>query len=140
MAILRLMALDAASQIRRSYETFNRRDWEAFRRMMAPDIVVESRLVAMDGGYRGYKGLRRWWDQVIETIPDYTVEIEELREVDGIVLVRARGLGHGAGSGAPVVDPFWHALEVIDGRCTWFRNCSTEAEALEAIAERSAPG
>ena len=131
------MSSDAAKQIRRSYETFNRRDWEAFRRLMDPEIVVESRLVAMEGGYRGYEGLRRWWDQVFEAMPDYTVEIEELREIGDIVLVRARGLGHGASSGAPVVDPFWHALEVIDGRCTWFRNCSTEAEALDAIAERS---
>jgi hypothetical protein len=70
------MSQETVDQIRRSYETFNRRDWAAFRRMMDPEIVVESRLVAMDGGYRGYEGLRRWWDQVFETMPDYKVEIE----------------------------------------------------------------
>ena len=132
-----MMSQETVDQIRRSYETFNRRDWEAFRRMMDPEIVVESRLVAMEGGYRGYVGLRRWWDQVFETMPDYKVEIEDLREIGDIVLVRARGVGHGASSGTPVDDPFWHALELTDGRCTWWRNCSTEAEALEAIAERS---
>lgn len=131
------MSRETVDQIRRSYETFNRQDWEAFRRLMDPEIVVESRLVAMEGGYRGYEGLRRWWNQVFETMPDYHVEIEELREVGDHVLVRARGLGHGASSRTPVVDPFWHALEVTDGRCTWWRNCSTEAEALEAIAERT---
>ena len=44
------MSQETVDQIRRSHETFNRRDWEAFRRMMDPEIVVESRLVAMDGG------------------------------------------------------------------------------------------
>ena len=74
--------------------------------------------------------------EVLTRMPDYRVEIEDLREVGDLVLVRARGVGHGASSGTPVDDPFWHALEVTHGKCTWWRNCSTEAEALEAIAER----
>lgn len=131
------MSHETIDQIRRSYDTFNRRDWDAFVRLMDPDVVVESRLVQMEGGYRGVDGLRRWWDQIVETMPDYKVEIQELREVGDIVLVHGRGLGHGASSGTPVVDPFWQAIEMRDRRCTWWRNCSTEAEALEAIAERS---
>lgn len=131
------MSRETVDLIRRSYDTFNRRDWDAFVRLMDPEVVVESRLVQMDGGYRGFEGLRRWWDEVFETIPDYRVEIQGLREVGDIVLVQARGLGHGASSGTPVVDPFWHAIEMKDGRCTWWRNCPTEQEALDAIAERS---
>ncbi len=132
------MPEETIEQIRRVYDMFNRRDWDAFRRVMDRDIKAESRLVQMEGGYRGYDGLRRWWDQVFETMPDYRIEVQELREVGGIVLVQARGLGHGASSGTPVVDPFWQAIEMKDGRCTWWRNCSSEAEALEAIAARSA--
>ena len=134
------MSEEILDQVRRAYDTFNRRDWDAFRRLMDRDVTVESRLVQVDGGYRGYDGLRRWWDEVFETIPDYRVEIEGMREVGDIVLVQSRGLGHGAASGTPVVDPFWHAIEMRDGRCTWWRNCSTEAEALAAIAERSEAG
>ena len=131
------MSDETVEQVRNAYDTFNRRDWEGFRRLIDRDVVVESRLVQMEGGYRGYEGLRRWWDQVFETIPDYRVEIQELREVGDIVLVQSLGRGHGASSGTPVVDPFWHALEMKGGRCTWWRNCSSEAEALEAIAARS---
>jgi ketosteroid isomerase-like protein len=131
------MSEETAEQIRRVYDMFNRRDWDAFRRVMDRDIAFESRLVQMEGGYRGYDGLRRWWDQVVETMPDYRIEVQELREVGDIVLVQARGLGHGASSGTPVVDPFWQAIEMKEGRCTWWRNCPTEAEALEAIAARS---
>ena len=134
------MSEETVEQIRRVYDMFNRRDWDAFRRVMDRDIAVESRLVQMEGGYRGYDGLRRWWDQVFETLPDYRIEVQELREVGDIVLVQTLGLGHGASSGTPVVDPFWHALEMKDGRCTWMRNCSSEAEAIEAIAARSSSG
>ena len=117
------MSDETVEQVRRAYDTFNRRDWEAFRRMMDRDVTVESRLVQMDGGYRGYDGLRRWWDEVFETIPDYRVEIEDLREVGDIVLVKARGLGHGATSGTPVVDPFWHAIRASNISTRPTRDC-----------------
>jgi ketosteroid isomerase-like protein len=71
------MSEETVAQVRNAYATFNRRDWEAFRRLMDRDVTVESRLMQM---------------------------------------------------------------EMRDGRCTWWRNCSTESEALEAIAERSASG
>jgi hypothetical protein len=35
----------------------------------------------MEGGYHGHEGLRRWWDDFLGTFPDYTAEVEELREV-----------------------------------------------------------
>jgi hypothetical protein len=70
-------------------------------------------------------------------IPDYTVEIEELRDLGEITLVRSLGKGHGATSGTPVVDPFWQAMDWRDAQVIWWRNCSTEAEALEAIAQRA---
>ena len=42
-------------------DAFNRRDWDAFLALMDDEIEVESRLVAMEGGYHGHEGLRRWW-------------------------------------------------------------------------------
>jgi ketosteroid isomerase-like protein len=122
---------------RRAYDVFNRRDWAGFAEMMHPDLAVESRLVAMEGAYRGEAGLRRWRDAIMSFLPDYTVEIEEVLETGDILLLRSLGTGHGATSGTPVHDPFWHAIEWRDGKCTWWRNCSTEAEAREAIAART---
>lgn len=79
----------------RTYDAFNRRDWDACVGLMDPDLEVESRLTAMEGRYHGYEG---------------------------------------AASGTPVADPFWQPMRWVDGRCIWWRNCVTEAEALEAIA------
>jgi SnoaL-like domain len=122
----------------RACHAFNGRDWEAFSALMHPDIEVESRLVAMEGGYRGEEGLREWRDAITGFLPDYTVEVQEIRDVGDLVLVHSLGTGHGATSTTPVHDPFWQVLEWRDGKCLWWRNCSTEAEAHEAIATRTA--
>jgi len=131
------MSSENVELTRRAYDAFNRRDWATFGALMDPDIEVQSRLAAMEGAYRGEEGLRDWRDAIMRFLPDYTVDLEEIRDLGDIVLVRSLGTAHGAASETPVHDPFWQALEWRDGRCTWWRNCNTEAEALEAIAERT---
>jgi hypothetical protein len=116
-------------------DAFNRRDWDAFQGLMHPEVQVESRLVSMEGEpYSGHEGLRRWWDSIFGALPDYTVEVQELRDLGEITLGYMRGRGHGAASGTPVVDPFWQPIRWQDGKCIWWRNCATETEALEAVA------
>jgi ketosteroid isomerase-like protein len=122
---------------RQAYDAFKRRDWKTFASLMHPDIEVESRLVAMEGSYRGEDGLKRWREAIMGFIPDYTLDLREIRDLGDIVLVHSVGTGHGAASEAPVHDPFWQAIELRDGKCVWWRNCATEAQALEAIAERT---
>jgi hypothetical protein len=73
---------------------------------------VESRLAAMEGGYSGQSGLRRWWDDVIETMPDYRVEIVEVRDFGDAIVARVQGSGSGVTAGAPIVDPFWQVVRL----------------------------
>jgi len=100
------MPHDNAELTRQAYDAFNQRDWRAFAALMHHDIEVESRLVAMEGGYRGDDGLRRWREAIMGFIPDYTVEIQEMRDLGGVMLLRTIGRGHGAASETPVHDPF----------------------------------
>src|SRR5262245_52391524 len=113
-------------------DAFNRRDWDAFVALADDEIQMESRLVAIEGGYRGHEGLRRWWDNFIGAFPDYALEIEELSDFGDVTLVHSRGWGHGAGSSTPLVDPIWQPLRWREGKVVWCRVCLTEAEALEA--------
>jgi SnoaL-like domain len=62
------------------------------------EISFEARPVAMEGAYQGHEGLRRWWDNLLGTFPDYTVEVEELRDLGDVTLAHVRGWGHGADS------------------------------------------
>jgi ketosteroid isomerase-like protein len=116
----------------RATAAFNRRDWDAFIAFAHPDIEIESRLVAMEGSYHGHEGARRWWDDFLGAFPDYTVEVEEIHDLGDVTLAYVRGGGRSAGTDVPIVDPFWQPMRWIDGKCSWWRNCSTKAEALEA--------
>jgi len=117
-------------------DAFNERDWDAFSALTHEEIDVESRLVAMEGAYHGQEGLRRWWDNFLGAFPDYTLETEELRDLGDVTIAHMRGWGHGADSATPLIDPFWMPLRWQDGKCVWWRNCSTEEEALEAAGLR----
>jgi ketosteroid isomerase-like protein len=116
-----------------AYEVFNRRDLDALLALFDEEIEIESRIVAMEGAFRGHEGARSWYDAFLEAFPDYTVEPGELRELgDDMTICHVRGVGHGAGSGMPMIDPFWHVARWRDGKMVWWRNCATEADALEA--------
>jgi ketosteroid isomerase-like protein len=47
--------------LRRAYAAFSRRDLDTILALAHDEVVVESRLVAIEGGYRGLEGVRRWW-------------------------------------------------------------------------------
>jgi hypothetical protein len=115
---------------------FNQRDLDALLALADDDIQVESRLVAMEGVFRGHEGLRRWWDNFLGVFPDYAIEVEELRDLGDVTLAHIRGWGHGADSATPLIDPLWMPLRWRDGKCVWWRNCATQADALEAARVR----
>jgi hypothetical protein len=77
--------------------------------------------------------VRRWWSNLLDALPDYTAEVEELEGVGAVTIGRIRGRAHGAGSSAPVVETWWQLIRWRDGKCIWWRNFATEAEAVEAI-------
>jgi hypothetical protein len=110
-------------------EAFNRRDLDAFMALTHVQIDVESRLVAMEGR----EGLRRGWESFLGAFRDYNLEVEELRDPGDVTLAQMRGWGRGADSATPLVDFVWIPMRWRDGKLIWWRNCSTEADALAAV-------
>jgi hypothetical protein len=50
-----------------------------------------------------------------------------------MTLGQIRGTAQGAASSTPVVETWWQLIRWSDGKCIWWRNFATEAEALGAI-------
>ena len=117
---------------RRAYDAFNRRDWDAFVAFMDKEIEMESRLVAIEGGYHGHEGMRRWWEDFLGTFPDYQIEIEEMRDLGDVTLSHFQGWGHSGGERIPLIDPIWQPMRWRRSKVVWVRVCLTESEALEA--------
>jgi hypothetical protein len=117
----------------RLYEHFNARDLDSLLMLTHEEIVIESRLVAVEGGYHGHEGVRRWWTNLLGAFPDYQAEPEEVRDLGELTLGRFRGVGNSAVSGTPVVAVFWQLRRWRNGACVWWRNATTEAAVLEAV-------
>src|SRR5215210_3805442 len=64
------------------YEIFNRRDLDAVLALMHDQVEIEPRLGALEGDYRGHDGVRRWWSDLLDLLPDYRAEVAEVQDVE----------------------------------------------------------
>jgi ketosteroid isomerase-like protein len=120
------------------HDAFNRRDLDAFLALMHPETEFTPYEVWVQGGtpYRGRDGMRKWWQESLEVLPDLRVDLYEVRDLGDKVFVRGRLYGHGAGSGAVIERKLWGALEFRDGKQFRYWAFGSEAEALEAAGLR----
>jgi ketosteroid isomerase-like protein len=115
------------------YEVFNRRDLDRLLALMHDEVEIEPRLGALEGDFPGHEGVRRWWSSLLDLLPDYAAEVEELDDLGDMTLGRIRGKAHGVASSTPVRETWWQVMRWSDRRCIWWGNFATETEALEAI-------
>ena len=115
-------------------EAFNRRDLDALLALLRPRHRVVPAIVELEGGgpYRGHGGARRWWESLLAVAPDFRSEVDEVRDLGDVTVVRVRLRGHGAASGASMEESIWQLGEWRQGKCVRFRTFAREAEALEA--------
>jgi ketosteroid isomerase-like protein len=127
------MSQENVELVYRTLEAFNRRDLDGY--LATAHHAIESRtlLVGMEGGYRGHEGVRRWWRDVLDAFPDFTVKVIDVRDLGDVTLTRMRACGHGAGSVIPFEQTLWVAARWRQQKVIWSRVFATEAEALEAV-------
>jgi ketosteroid isomerase-like protein len=119
-----------------AYDAFNRRDIDSYLETMAADVEVFPRQAAMEGVYRGHAGIRRWWADLLDVFPDFTVEVIEVRDLGDMTLAALRFHGHGGDSESPFDVAVWQLAEVSDAKCVRWRTLRSEAEALEGVGLR----
>jgi ketosteroid isomerase-like protein len=118
-------------------DAFNRRDLGGFLALMDAEVETVSRLAPMEGGYHGQEGVRRYWENLLDTSPDLAVEVVEVRDLGDRTLTMQRARGHGAGSDAPIDQTIWVVAEWRNKKIVWWSpQYRTEAEALEAVGLR----
>ena len=116
----------------RSIDAINRRDLAAYLALADDGVEAISRLAPIEGGYHGHDGIRRWWETLFDTWPDFTVRIVELQAVEDLTLGTLHLRGRGAGSDIPSEWTVWSVARWQSGKCDWWGNFRTRAEALEA--------
>jgi ketosteroid isomerase-like protein len=108
------------------YAAVNARDRAAIRALTAPDIVVGTTVEA----FRGPEALIGWLDDGDEAFDDFTVELLEVEQLGGHVVVSMRQRGRGKASGAEVDDRITHVWTLRGGRATRLQSFATRDDAV----------
>jgi ketosteroid isomerase-like protein len=130
------MSEETVELARRAFQAFNDRDLDAVLATLHDDVEAFPRLAAVEGGYRGHDGVRRWWAQLLDAFPDFHVEILDVRDLGEFMVLALRVLGRGAESDTPVDAAVWHVNQFRDGKVIRWRVYTSEGEALEAVGPR----
>ena len=121
--------VELASQV---YDAFNRRDSAAFLELMDADVEALPRLTAIEGGYHGHDGIRRWWRTC-------STRFRPLRSKSSRFASLASDAHQDAhqrprrDSDSPLEETNWVAIRWRDKKVVWWGAFATEAEALEAV-------
>jgi hypothetical protein len=113
-------------------EAFNQRDLGGFLALMDDEIEAVAQATALEGHFRGHDGMLRWWHGLLDTFPDWNLEVREVRDLGDMTLAVIRAHGHGAGSEMPVELQIWQTAQWRDGKCVWWRSFRTERDARDA--------
>jgi ketosteroid isomerase-like protein len=117
----------------RFYDAVNRRDLDEWLTVTDERAELISILVAVEGGYHGHAGFRRWWEDVFDNFPDYTIEVGEVRDLGDLTMAAIRLHGHGSGSNVPIDQPLSQVIEWHHEQAVRVESFRSEAEALAAV-------
>ena len=121
---------------RQGIEAFNRRDLDGFLALADPDVVGNSRVLAIEGeSYRGHDGTRKWWKDLLGVFPDFMIDVVWVRDAGNLTVSELRNSAGGEGSAA-LEELVWQVSEWRDGRVVRWQIFVREQEALEAAGLR----
>jgi ketosteroid isomerase-like protein len=121
--------------VRQGFEAFSAGDVETVLPFFAPDVVwTPSPEWPEDPIYRGHDGVRRLAASWIDTFDEYALEVHEIRDVQGHVLVLFEQTGRIKGSGAPIRQPMGYVFsDFRDGMVGEVRSFIGWQQALAAV-------
>jgi len=108
------------------YAAVNARDRAAIEALTASDIVVGTTVEE----FRGPESLLRWLDDGDEAFDDFSVDVLDVDELDGHVVVSMRQRGRGKASGAEVDDGITHVWTLRDGRAIRLQSFADRDDAV----------
>ena len=119
--------------VRRAYAAFAAGDMETAIASFAPDIEMVNPDYAMESGVRkGLDSMREGLQNLYDQFNYESLEILEIEEGPGGVLVVARLRASGRASGVPIDETFTHVFGLQEGRVVSYRWFRTRAEGAES--------
>ena len=130
------MSQENVEVVRRAFQAFADRGLDAMAEFWDPDIVWRAAEGAIDdiGEMHGHVAVRRYMEDWIDTFDDYSVVVEELRDVgDDRVLSIQRVKGRAKLSGAEIELRYASVNTVRDGKALRVREYLSVEDAFKAV-------
>jgi len=130
------MSQENVEHHRRAADAFSRRDLDAFLAICDTEIQLVSRHLELEGSghLRGHAAVRRWWESLRSIYPDFTSEVEEVRDLGDVTVARHYFRGRAVHSDEPMEQTQWFVTQWRNEKAVWWRVLLTEADALK-VAE-----
>ena len=123
-------------KVRGAWEAISANDFERFIEAVDPDVEFTSLIAEAEAvTYRGHAGVRRWWNSIRETFPEFWAEALELRELEGDDVL-ARVCMCGMVQGMKVEQTIWQVLTIRNELVVSWAVFRTEEEALRSHRQR----
>jgi SnoaL-like domain len=111
------------------YEAIAADDLDAF--LEVSDKKVEFISLVEGRSYKGHKGVREWWDEVLRALGGLDLELDEVTDLDDHGYVKL--IAKANNSEIEMPDAIWQAARVKKGKITWWGSFGSEAEARDAL-------
>jgi ketosteroid isomerase-like protein len=120
--------------VRRGVEAYNRGDVDGVLEMADPEVtLVPIRSLLEGGAYTGHEGLREFLADMDEDWERREVEVDEIRDLNGRVLVLGNFHAVGRSSGSEVRQPVAWLCEMRAGRLRGLKAFSDQDSALSEL-------
>jgi ketosteroid isomerase-like protein len=129
------MSEENVAVIREAFKRWNRGDIDYWIQHAHPQVEIWSKYAALEesgGPYRGHQGMREWRAEIDRNFELHEVLAEDVRDVDGKVVVLGAVRFRGKASRAEMQYPFGWVCEMRGGALLRMFFYSSHAEALEA--------
>jgi ketosteroid isomerase-like protein len=113
-------------------DALNRGDQEGWLRIWDAKVVFEPRVSAIEGGFTGHDGLRRFIAELFEQFETYRVEYDDVRDVGDLVVALGTARGRGKESGAEAEEQLGLVATFRDGKIVHFKDYGDREQALQA--------
>jgi ketosteroid isomerase-like protein len=123
-----------AEILRAVYDAWNREDFEGLEKHLHPEIEWRSSsyFPGLEPLYSGREAVRGWWEALREPFDSWTIDLDEMQEVEGRIVTFVCFHAIGKGSGVAVDLPFAHVFEFEGDLIRRYRSFESADEALAA--------
>ena len=130
------MSQENVETFKRAAGAANYRDLDALLKELHPNVEWHPAMSALLGGsetvVRGHDGIRRWFREVTDALPEAEFEFPDIRDLGDRVVALGRLRARGKVSGAETESPFAYVADLKDGKMVHVRAYRDHQEALEA--------